>query len=83
MRSKKGSSNYLIKVGGERYETTSIRRFTTHVASIKWGNLPSVYLRVSYGIQKDHRGKMNYFYNEGDYSNKHEFTQALRAFLEG
>ena len=83
MQSKKGSSNYLIKVDGERYETTSIRRFATHVASIKWQDTPSVYLRVSYGMQKDHRGKMNYFFNEGDYSNKHEFTQALCAFLEG
>ena len=83
MRSKIGSSNYLLKVDGERYETTSIRRFTTHVASIKWENHPSVYLRVSYGMQKDPRGKMRTFYNDGDYSDKHEFMEALRAFLEG
>lgn len=82
MKSKKGSNNYLVKVNGNRYETTSIRRFLNHVRTIKWGKDTLAYLRVSYGKDKDNYGKWQNFYNDGDYTNKKDFTQALNAFLE-
>lgn len=69
---KEGSQNYLVKVNGQRYETTSYRRFYNHVGTINWGNCP-VYLRVSYG---------DGYYNDGEYTNKKEFLEALEAFID-
>jgi hypothetical protein len=82
MVSKKGSSNYLVKVNGQRYETSSIRRFYNHIRTIKWGSGTLAYLRVSYGKDKDIHGKIINFYNDGEYTNKKEFGDALNAFLE-
>ena len=81
MKSKKGSNNYLVKGEHGRYESSSIRRFFTHVGTIKWGNDP-IYLRVSYGQAIDNKGKVQTFFNDGEYTDKKEFTHALKAFLE-
>ena len=82
MKSKKGSSNYLVKANGQRYETTSIRRFLNHVRTIRWLKSTVAHLRVSYGKDKDYKGHWQNFYNDGDYTNKQDFTLALKAFLE-
>jgi hypothetical protein len=82
MKSKKGSNNYLVRVGDNRYESTSWRRFYHHVGTIKWRKGISAYLRVSYGMAKDNHGKLVGFYNDGEYTNKTEFIHALNAFLE-
>jgi hypothetical protein len=79
---KKLKRNYLVKVNGERYETISIRRFLNHVRTIKWEKHPSVYLRVSYGMKPDVFGKMQTFYNDGNYTDSKEFVIALQAFFE-
>lgn len=63
-------------------ETHSKTRFMNKARSIKWENKPSVYLRVSYGKQKDHRGKLVNFYNDGVYENRHDFYHSFSAFIE-
>jgi hypothetical protein len=82
MKSKKGSSNYLVRVDGNRYESSSWRRFYNHVGTIKWENKPFVYLRVSYGQAQDVFGKTQTFYNDGEYDNKSDFHLALKEFVE-
>lgn len=79
---KRTAANFLVKVNGERYETSHYRRFLNHTRTIKWDNEPSVYLRVSYGTSKDVFGKTQTFYNDGDYNNQKDFTQAFEAFTE-
>jgi len=79
--------NYTLRVytdqGVQRYETSSIRRFLTHVRSISWQNTPiKVYLRVFYGKFRDHQGILQNFYNDGNYIDQEEFEKALAAFLE-
>ncbi len=75
--------NYTVVINGKRYESSHIRRFLNHVRTIKWQvGHPKVYLRVSYGMQKDNFGKNRTFYNDGDYDNKKDFDLALKAFLE-
>jgi len=41
-----------------------------------------VYLRLTYGIGKDTRGKMVQFYNDGWYDDRHLLMEALTAFRE-
>lgn len=67
----------------QRVQTHSLRRFYRHLRTINWQkhNL-SVYLKVSYGKQKDVWGKMVTFYNDGDYETEQELLQAFRAFTE-
>jgi hypothetical protein len=80
---QKEKRNYTIIVNGKRYESSHIRRFLNHVRTIKWEiGHPRVYLRVSYGMKENHQGKRKTFYNDGSYTEKHEFNQALKAFLE-
>ena len=75
--------NYTLTVNGQRYETSKKKPFCTHVGTINWNiSMIEVRLRVSYGVFKDVYGKKQTFVNEGIYTNKHDFIQALRAFLE-
>lgn len=79
--------NYTLKIfhgqKEERVETKSIVRFLRRVRLINWSesNL-RVYIRVSYGKQKDNYGKLTTFYNNGDFTNRQDFELALNAFLE-
>jgi hypothetical protein len=41
-----------------------------------------VYVRVSYGAQKDKSGITNTITNFGTYENEHDFKKAVSAFLE-
>ena len=69
--------------GVKRRTTKSRRRFLYYTRLIPWQIKDlKVYLKVSDGLQKDHRGKMVEFYNDGDYINKKDFDLALNAFLE-
>ena len=69
--------------GVKRYDSANKRRFFHHTRLINWeiGSI-QVYLKVSDGKREDHRGKMVEFFNDGDYSNKHDFNKALVAFCE-
>ena len=63
--------------------THSIRRFYHRIGTINWQSKPSkVYLRVSYGRGLNNFGKMANFYNDGDYTTKHDLIFALKAFTE-
>jgi len=46
------------------------------------GKFSKAIVRVEYGKEKDNHGKMVMFYNEGEYTNKKDALQALRAFCE-
>lgn len=74
--------NYTINANGVRYESKSMRRFLRHVRTIKWKETTLATLRVSYGTGKDVFGKEVTFNNEGEYTNKKDFEQALTAFME-
>lgn len=66
-----------------RHDTSKIRRFLRYTRLINWQNKNlQVYLKVTYGKQRDHRNKLVQFYNDGDYESRDDFTRALRAFLE-
>lgn len=82
MRSKRGSKNYLIRVNGNTYQTSSIRRFLRHVRTIKSGKWHPLYLRVSYGKKENNLGEMVTFYNDADIYTAGEFSRTLEAFLE-
>ncbi len=66
----------------QKVRTHSLRRFLKILRTINWKNSPSVYLRVSYGKQKDYAGKLINFYNDGVYDNKSDLWQAFNAFTE-
>ena len=80
--------NFLLKFtknGDMTYKchTRSIRRFLNNLRTIKWkdgGVL--VYLRVSYGKEKDCFGKMVNFYNDGWYEDSEDLWFAFKAFTE-
>jgi len=61
------------------YHTTKTKRF---YAILKAENFQKAYLKVSYGKQKTNFGKIEDFYNDGDYETKTELLQAFRAFTE-
>lgn len=85
---KNHTMNFTLKVKEngktvQRVQTHSLRRFYRHLRTINWEKRPlSVYLKVSYGKQKDVWGKMVTFYNDGNYKTKQELLQAFEAFVE-
>jgi hypothetical protein len=67
----------------QRYHTHNLRRFLKNIRTIKWQNLKiEVYVKVSYGKQKDIHGKTVVFYNDGIYENRRDLIQAVKAFIE-
>jgi len=83
---KKSKRNFLFKLveNGrtiQTVETHSKTRFMNKARSINWKNRPSVYLRVSYGKQKDHRGKLINFYNDGIYDNNKIFSTVFQHLM--
>jgi hypothetical protein len=63
--------------------THSIRRFTNNLRTINWQNKNIlIYLRVSYGKQKDCFGKIVNFYNDGNYETEDDLWLAFNAFKE-
>lgn len=67
----------------DRYRTRSKRRFLYRARTINWKKKHlKVYLRVSYGKHLTNYGKLDNFWNDGEYRTKKEFWIALRAFLE-
>lgn len=85
---KKTRYNFTLKVYEKgqqvkRLETSSKRRFLNHIRTINWQDRGiKVYLRVSYGKQKDVWGKLTNFYNDGFYEDRNEFWKAFEAFTE-
>lgn len=79
-------TNCILRVkyakGVKRQESANKRRFLRYTRLINWEKAKSAYLGVVYGKDKDYRGKMITFYNDGDYTNKKDFELALKAFLE-
>lgn len=79
---------YSIKVSKagkvvQRNTTHKIRRFLKILRLVKFGERDiSVYLRVRYGDFPDVFGKIIEFYNDGQYDNKEECSQAAYAFTE-
>ena len=63
----------------KRYRSGTKRRFMFHLTHDKFSK---AIVRVEYGKEKDNFGKMVMFFNEGEYTNKHDALQALRAFCE-
>jgi hypothetical protein len=84
----KQKMNYTLRVivdgqRVQRYQTHSLRRFYRHLRTINWEKLGvEVYLKVSYGKQKDIYGKMVTLYNDGVYDNKQDLMQAVNTFME-
>jgi len=76
---KRNKINYyfhILKRGeiGQRYHSSSIRRFRNHISTINWQDCNfKVFLRVNYG---------NGFRNEGIYENKEKLLFALDAFAD-
>jgi len=67
----------------DRYSTRSKRRFLNRVRTINWRDKPlKVYLRINYGKHLSNVGKIENFWNDGEYETKKDFWLALRAFLE-
>lgn len=85
---KNGRKNYVLKVflNSEKVNevrTHSLRVFLPHLRTVISQKLPfRVYLRVSYGREKDHRGRWQTFYNDGWYEDKVELQKAWEAFTE-
>ena len=61
------------------YNTTKSKRFYSIVRA---ENIQNAYLRVSYGKYKTNFGKVEEFYNDGDYETKSELIEAFKAFTE-
>jgi hypothetical protein len=61
------------------YHTTKSKRFYSIVRA---ENIQKAYLRVSYGKDKTNFGKVEEFYNDGDYETKNELIEAFKAFTE-
>lgn len=84
----KVSENYVLKVYKNGLvdrvvRTHSKRLFLTRLRSLKFLKaFPRVYLRVSYGKHEDVYGKIQYFYNDGDYESYKELIGAYDAFTE-
>ena len=88
MITKKNKPNFtfrVIKNGKvvERCQTHSKRRFYNRIRMINWQNSHfKVYLRVSYGKALTNFGKMENFYNDGEYETNKDLLEALTAFTE-
>lgn len=88
IKMKKLVKNYLCKICKkdgkvDRLETNKKQRFYNYVRTIKWGNsILKAYVRVSYGRHTDCFGKTSAFHNEGNYYNKEDFIESLKAFDE-
>lgn len=67
----------------QRYQSRSKRRFYNRTGSINWqdGGI-KVYLRVNYGKYLSNMGRIESFWNDGEYSNQRDFILALNAFTE-
>jgi hypothetical protein len=76
------TKTFVITINGKRHGTDKKRRFLYKARTINWETLPTVYLRVSYGLQTNCMGKQDEFYNDGDYTNQQDFDLAAKAFLE-
>ena len=63
----------------QMYTSTRIKRLYTR---IRGGNYDRIYIRVNYGMAKTKKGKLEMFYNDGNYTDHKEAYKALRAFLE-
>lgn len=69
--------NKLIKrMIGDRSKWRKLHAKLASAGADKW------FIRVEYGIQKDHRGKDIMFFNEYKGINLAEAKQALSAFIE-
>lgn len=67
----------------ERYETHSKRKFYNKIRTINWNSpYQKVYLRVSYGKSMTNFGKIENFWNDGDYFNYKDLKLAFDAFTE-
>lgn len=67
----------------QRLQTHSKRRFYNKIRTIKWkNNHVSVYLRINYGKHLSNRGKLESFWNDGEYDNREDLMLAVNAFLE-
>lgn len=75
-------TTYQMKYNKKMRSFSSKVSFINKLASLKWDKTPKVYIKVSYGFHKDNRGKMQEFYNDGVYTNKHDLSLARRAFME-
>lgn len=67
----------------DKVHTHSFRSFLPHLRTVISQKEPwRAYLRVSYGKDKDHRGRLQTFYNDGWYTDKEELQKAWEAFTE-
>ena len=81
------SQSYVLSVttarGTNRKQCRSIFRFRKMLKELTWSSqVKRVYVRVSYGAQKDKSGITNTITNFGTYENEHDFKKAVSAFLE-
>lgn len=68
---------------GKKHRTRFVRRFALHVGALKWEKLKGrCYLKVSYGRKMTNQGKIEEFWNDGFYTNRHDFNLAYKAFIE-
>lgn len=85
MSVKRNYTLRYLKDGREvwRLQTRSIRRFSRRIQAVEFpDDSYSAYLRVSYGPGIGLGGRMENFYNDGEYKNKAKLLQAYKAFCE-
>jgi len=61
------------------YHSTKTKRI---FAKLKAEKFSKVYIKVSYGKGRTNRRTAEEFYNDGEYCNKSDALEALKAFLE-
>lgn len=87
-RDGKKKQNFTLKLFVEGNEVWNIRshskrRILHSLRTIKNETRPFIAnLRVSYGMELDHSGKLSPFYNDGCYSNYEDLNWAFNAFSE-
>jgi hypothetical protein len=71
----------LVLMSGKArlYKKGTSKRFINKIQRYDW---IKCYIKVCYGKNIDVFGKKKEFYNDGEYEDKKEAIQALRAFLE-
>lgn len=63
--------------------THKLRRFSDHLQAVNFSQPGTkAYIRVYYGRFVDNHGKMNDFYNDGEYENKKDLLKAYKAFIK-
>lgn len=83
---KQQTKNYTLKILENkkvvsRIQTHSLRRFTTHLASINSQEKTlRFYLRVSYGKAKDWKGEESTFYNDCWCESKEQLLEMFEYF---